>query len=87
MFFANQSLPWPVVKSEDPELRKHDSPLAVVCGVKALPQTVLLDGNGKVIAVNISGNKLNEKLAEILGPGQKLPGKVSRKPGPLRPAE
>ncbi len=36
-------------------------------GIKAIPSNVLLDKNGKIIAKNIFGKKLDEKLSGILG--------------------
>ncbi|MEP7232381.1 MAG: TlpA disulfide reductase family protein [Ginsengibacter sp.] len=36
-------------------------------GIKAIPSNVLLDKNGKIIAKNIFGKKLDEKLLKILG--------------------
>lgn len=36
-------------------------------GIKAIPSNVLLDKDGKIIAKNIFGKKLQEKLSEIMG--------------------
>jgi len=35
-------------------------------GIKAIPQNVLIDPNGKIIAKNLRGETLNDKLAEIV---------------------
>ena len=67
-FFANQKLPWPTIMSNDKTKIGFDSPLAVHCGVKAIPFLVLLDGDGKVIALHPRGERLGAKLAELLGP-------------------
>ncbi len=73
-FFANQKLPWPTVMSSDPQKMGFDSPLAVHCGVKAIPFLVLLDGEGKVVALHPRGEKLGAKLAQLLGPAAKPEG-------------
>jgi thiol-disulfide isomerase/thioredoxin len=67
-FFTNQKLPWPTVMSADPDKVGFDSPLAQFCGVKSIPFLVLLDGEGKVIALHTRGERLGEKIAELLGP-------------------
>ncbi|MEO7211555.1 TlpA disulfide reductase family protein [Mucilaginibacter sp.] len=38
---------------------------AVIYGVKAIPQNFLIDPNGKIIAKNLRGDDLNDKLAEL----------------------
>ena len=35
-------------------------------GIKAIPSNVLIDKNGIIIAKNIFGNKLTEKLSELM---------------------
>jgi thiol-disulfide isomerase/thioredoxin len=67
-FFATQKLPWATITSHDSEKIGFSSPLAVHCGVKSIPFLVLLDTEGKVVALHTRGEKLGEKLAELLGP-------------------
>lgn len=67
-FFATQKLPWPTVVSEDDERIGFNSPLADQCGVRSIPFLVLLDQNGKVVALHPQGDMLGKKLAELLGP-------------------
>lgn len=67
-FFAAQKLPWPTVSSADPKLVGFASPLATHCGVKSIPFLVLLNAEGKVVALHTRGEKLGQKLAELLGP-------------------
>jgi thiol-disulfide isomerase/thioredoxin len=67
-FFVNQKFPWPTVMSDNPKQVGFESPLAQFCGVKSIPFLVLLDGEGKVIALHTRGERLGEKLAELLGP-------------------
>ena len=72
-FFAVQQLPWPTVVSADTEKVGFESPLAVACGVQSIPFLVLLDAEGKVVALHVQGEKLAEKLAELLGPATAAP--------------
>ncbi|HTN74723.1 MAG TPA: TlpA disulfide reductase family protein, partial [Pirellulaceae bacterium] len=64
-FFANQKLPWPTVVSDAKGKDGFTSPLAEFCGVKSIPFLVLLDGEGKVIALHTRGERLEKKLAEL----------------------
>ena len=43
-----------------------ESKTALMYGVYAVPENFLIDKNGKIIARNIRGEKLNEKLAELI---------------------
>jgi thiol-disulfide isomerase/thioredoxin len=67
-FFAVQQLPWATIVSADPKRTGFESPLATACGVQSIPFLVLLDTEGKVIALHVQGEKLSAKLAELLGP-------------------
>jgi hypothetical protein len=35
-------------------------------GIRAIPQNLLINPQGKIIAKNLSGEELNKKLAEVL---------------------
>lgn len=43
-----------------------ESNAALMYGVYAVPENFLIDKNGKIVARNIRGEKLNEKLAELI---------------------
>jgi len=47
------------------DLKFWDNAVAKLYGIQAIPQNYLLDPEGKIIASNIRGEDLNEKLAEI----------------------
>lgn len=49
------------------ELKKWNSPVAQTYGISAIPATYLLDKEGKVIAKNLRGAALENKLAQLLG--------------------
>ncbi len=55
-------LTWPHVS----DLKGWESSAASLYGVTAIPQTVLLDKEGKIIAKNLRGAALEEKLASLL---------------------
>ncbi|MFB9862034.1 redoxin domain-containing protein [Rufibacter immobilis] len=58
----NDKLTWPHVS----DLKGWESSAATLYGVTAIPQTVLLDKEGKIIAKNLRGAALEEKLASLL---------------------
>jgi peroxiredoxin len=47
------------------DLKFWDSKAAAMYAVKGIPQNFLLDSNGKIIAKNLRGDDLNDKLAEL----------------------
>lgn len=49
------------------DLKFWQSEAAVMYGVKAIPQNFLIDPQGKIIAKNLRGDDLNDKLAELFG--------------------
>jgi peroxiredoxin len=48
------------------DLKYWDSAVAKMYGVQSIPANLLIDKNGKIIAKNLRGDALHEKLAEIL---------------------
>ena len=58
---AEDGLTWPQIS----DLRGWQSKYAKLYGVSSIPQTVLLDAEGKIIARNLRGAQLEAKLAEI----------------------
>lgn len=55
-------LPWTQVS----DLKGQKNEASLVYGVSAIPNNFLIDSGGKIIARDIRGEALNEKLAEIL---------------------
>ena len=66
-FLSAQPLPWTTVVSADPNAKGFDNPLAVKCGVDAIPFMLLVGRDGNVHALHVRGEKLDAKLAELLG--------------------
>jgi thiol-disulfide isomerase/thioredoxin len=60
---AADGLVWPNHVSD---LKKWNNAAAAAYGVQAIPQSFLLDPNGKIIAKNLRGPALEAKLAEVL---------------------
>jgi len=49
------------------DLKFWNSKTAVLYGIQAIPQNFLIDPNGKIVAKNLRGNDLEDKLAELFG--------------------
>lgn len=61
---VNDNLKWDFHVSD---LKGWKSSAAAIYGVKSIPQTFLLDKDGKIIAKNLRGAALEKKLEEVLG--------------------
>ncbi|MGB6268185.1 MAG: TlpA disulfide reductase family protein [Olleya sp.] len=48
-------------------LQGWQEPIAQTYGVRSIPATYILDGDGKIIAKNLRGQALENKVAEVLG--------------------
>ena len=55
-------LPWIQVS----DLKGHDNSASLIYGINGIPDNFLIDENGIIIARNLRGEKLNEKLSELL---------------------
>jgi peroxiredoxin len=51
------------------DLHYFDNAVAQQYGIQAIPQNLLLDPQGKIIAKNLRGEDLVEKLNELFGKG------------------
>jgi len=51
------------------DFKYFDNEVAKQYGIRAIPQNLLLDPQGKIVAKNLRGEALQEKLAEIFGGG------------------
>jgi len=61
---ATDNLKWDYHVSD---LKGWKSSASALYGVKSIPQTFLIDGEGKIVAKNLRGAALEQKLAELLG--------------------
>ncbi len=48
------------------DLKRMESPIALQYNVQAIPANFLIDPSGKIIAINLHGSKLTDKLNELL---------------------
>lgn len=49
------------------DLKYWDNAVAKQYGIRAIPQNLLIDPQGKIIAKNLTGSELEKQLAEVLG--------------------
>ena len=56
-------MPWPHLS----DLEGWQSVAAKVYGITSIPASLLIDPTGKIVACNLRGDKLGEKLQEIFG--------------------
>jgi len=61
---ADDNLKWDYHVSD---LKGWKSSASALYGVKSIPQTFLIDANGRIVAKNLRGAALETKLAELLG--------------------
>lgn len=59
---ADDKLAWTQVS----DLKFWENEVARLYGIRSIPQSYLLDPEGKIIATNLRGSALHEKLAELL---------------------
>ena len=79
-FLAKQALPWPVVVSPNAKELGMENPVAIRCGVEVIPFVVLVDRDGKVIKINVTGDRLGEELAKLFkAPTEKVDEKPAEK--------
>ncbi len=67
-FLEDKEIPWQNLFSHDKENQGWEHPLAQKLGVSAIPHTILIGRDGKVLALGLRGQRLAKKLEELLGP-------------------
>ena len=61
-FVSERKIPWPVLHEQEGE---GSHPLAEFYGINGIPQFVLIGRDGNVITLDVRGEKLGERLAEL----------------------
>jgi thiol-disulfide isomerase/thioredoxin len=61
-FVAERKIPWPVLHEQEGE---GSHPLAEFYGINGIPQFVLIGRDGNVITLDVRGEKLGQRLAEL----------------------
>ncbi|GAB6184832.1 TlpA family protein disulfide reductase [Thermopirellula anaerolimosa] len=69
-YLEDTKLPWTVLHNQDPEASGPANP-ADYYGIMAIPTVMLVDKDGKVLTFDARGEKLGERLAQLLGPAEK----------------
>lgn len=59
---VNDKLSWTQVSN----LKEMKDPIAIQYGVTQIPTTFVLDANGKIVAKDLYGEDLKEKIKELL---------------------
>ncbi|HVW01178.1 MAG TPA: TlpA disulfide reductase family protein [Planctomycetaceae bacterium] len=67
-FLENEELPWINIVSSDAEKRGWSDPIAHHYGIMALPASILVGADGKVVALNVRGPDLGRWLKKLIGP-------------------
>lgn len=60
-FVADNEIPWPIIFAG----KGWQDPIAQFYGISGIPQLVLIGRDGNVITLDVRGEKLGEKLAEL----------------------
>jgi thiol-disulfide isomerase/thioredoxin len=61
-FVAERKIPWPVLHEQEAE---GSHPLAEFYGINGIPQFVLIGRDGNVLTLDVRGEKLGQRLAEL----------------------
>jgi thiol-disulfide isomerase/thioredoxin len=65
-FFSQDRLEWTIAIPADSQQRGLTNPLAVACGVEAIPFVLLVDQSGKVAAIQTHGPHLGPAVRKLL---------------------
>ncbi len=79
-FVEKEKYPWTVLLDRN-EARGTDQSMATYYGIFTIPQMILVDKDGRVLALNVRGGQLGKKLEELLGPvgdGEKGSGSAGK---------
>ena len=66
-FVEKEKSPWTILLDRN-EARGTDKSLATYYGIFAIPQMILVGKDGRVLALDVRGARLGEKLEELFGP-------------------
>ena len=68
-FLDKEKYPWPVLL-DNYESHGTDKSMATYYGIFTIPQMVLIGKDGRVLALDVRGKRLNKALTEQLGPAE-----------------
>jgi len=68
-YLESHPFPWTFLL-DDNEAMGTDKSMSTYYGIIAIPQTMLVGRDGKVIALNLRGQRLDDELAKLFGPAE-----------------
>jgi peroxiredoxin len=68
-FLEEEKLPWPILFSSDSKATGWEHPMASYYGISAIPATILVGRDGKVVTLSARGEELGKRVAELTGAG------------------
>ncbi len=75
-YLAEEKIRWQILFSNTKKEQYWNHPMAVYYGINAIPSTILVDQNGNAVAIDVRGEDLPKKVAELLKTGA-LAGNVA----------
>lgn len=69
-FLDQQDIPWTIVYDQARTEGKKGETMGDRYGIMSIPETILVDREGKVVATEIRGSQLEEQLQEMIGPAE-----------------
>ncbi|MBL8850724.1 MAG: redoxin domain-containing protein [Planctomycetaceae bacterium] len=72
-FLKENELPWVQLFEKDEEKRAQGNAIANYYGISSIPTMILVDQEGKVVSLEARDERLDELLAELLGPPEEPP--------------
>ena len=72
-FLKENELPWVQLFEKDEEKRAQGNAIANYYGISSIPTMILVDQDGKVVSLEAREDRLDELLAELLGPPEEQP--------------
>ena len=72
-FLKQEEIPWRNLFSDKPGEVGFDAPMSVRYGVMAIPCSLLVGKDGRVLALSVRGPRLLEELGRLLGPAEETP--------------
>ncbi|HUY88475.1 MAG TPA: TlpA disulfide reductase family protein [Pirellulales bacterium] len=73
-FLEKEHIRWPILFSTDPDATGWQHPMATHFGVSAIPTTILVDRQGKVVTLSARGEQLGELVAKLTGDAKPAKG-------------
>ncbi|NUQ64942.1 MAG: redoxin family protein [Pirellulales bacterium] len=67
-YLKEKKIPWTIIFDQARADGKKGQPMGVRYGVMSIPETILVDREGKVVATEVRGPQLDERLKEMIGP-------------------